>query len=68
MLSYMTGIDPMLARAAATLGASPWQQFRQIYLPLLVPGLAMASASRSCRRFRCFRRRCCSARRPGRRA
>lgn len=42
-LSYITGIDPTLARAAATLGASPWQQFRQIYLPLLVPGLTMAA-------------------------
>src|ERR1700759_1506780 len=40
-LSYVTGIDPTLARAAATLGASPWQQFRQIYLPLLLPGLTM---------------------------
>ncbi|SAK63712.1 ABC transporter permease [Caballeronia calidae] len=42
-LSYVTGIDPTLARAAATLGASPWQQFRQIYLPLLLPGLTMTA-------------------------
>ncbi len=42
-LSYVTGIDPTLARAAATLGASPWQQFKQVYLPLLVPGLTMAA-------------------------
>ena len=42
-LSYVTGIDPTLASAAATLGANPWQQFRQIYLPLLVPGLTMAA-------------------------
>jgi putative spermidine/putrescine transport system permease protein len=42
-LSYVSGIDPTLARAAATLGANPWQQFRQIYLPLLVPGLTMAA-------------------------
>jgi putative spermidine/putrescine transport system permease protein len=42
-LSYVTGIDPTLARAASTLGASPWQQFKQIYLPLLVPGLTMAA-------------------------
>lgn len=41
ILSYVTGIDPTLARAAATLGASPWEQFRQIYLPLLAPGLAI---------------------------
>jgi putative spermidine/putrescine transport system permease protein len=42
VLSYITGIDPVLARAAATLGADPWQQFRHIYLPLISPGLAMA--------------------------
>ena len=42
ILSYITGIDPVLARAAATLGADPWQQFKQIYWPLLIPGIAMA--------------------------
>ncbi|HEY0475955.1 MAG TPA: sugar ABC transporter permease [Kofleriaceae bacterium] len=42
MLSYVSGIDPVLGQAAATLGASPWRQFRHIYLPLLMPGLAMA--------------------------
>ncbi|HEX7139874.1 MAG TPA: sugar ABC transporter permease [Vicinamibacterales bacterium] len=41
ILSYITGIDPVLARAAATLGANPTSQFRHIYLPLLAPGLAM---------------------------
>ena len=41
ILSYITGIDPVLARAAATLGADPKAQFRHIYLPLLAPGLAM---------------------------
>ena len=41
ILSYITGIDPALARAAATLGAPPCAQFRHIYLPLLAPGLAM---------------------------
>src|SRR5437773_1810359 len=41
ILSYITGIDPVLARAAATLGAGPKSQFRRIYLPLLAPGLAM---------------------------
>lgn len=44
ILSYISGIDPTLARAAATLGARPWSQFRLIYLPLLVPGLTMAAA------------------------
>ncbi|ALS58977.1 ABC transporter permease [Pandoraea norimbergensis] len=43
ILSYVTGIDPTLARAAGTLGAGPWEQFRLIYLPLLVPGLTMAA-------------------------
>jgi len=41
ILSYITGIDPVLARAAATLGANRSSQFRHIYLPLLAPGLAM---------------------------
>jgi putative spermidine/putrescine transport system permease protein len=42
ILSYITGIDPVLAQAAATLGASPAQRFRHIFLPLLAPGLAIA--------------------------
>jgi putative spermidine/putrescine transport system permease protein len=41
ILSYLTGIDPSLARAAATLGARPGAQFRHVYLPLLAPGLAI---------------------------
>ena len=41
ILSYLTGIDPSLPRAAATLGARPAAQFRHIYLPLLAPGLAI---------------------------
>jgi putative spermidine/putrescine transport system permease protein len=41
ILSYLTGIDPALARAAATLGARPAAQFRHIHLPLLAPGLAI---------------------------
>nr|BFE71519.1 hypothetical protein GCM10020092_048200 [Actinoplanes digitatis] len=40
VLSYLSGIDPSLERAAATLGAGPWQRFRRITLPLLAPGLA----------------------------
>jgi len=43
ILSYVSGIDPTLARAAATLGATPWQQFRRIYLPLLASGLTMTA-------------------------
>lgn len=41
-LSYVSGIDPGLERAAATHGASSWQRFRHVILPLLVPGLAIA--------------------------
>lgn len=41
-LSYVTGIDPALEQAAATQGAGAWQRFRHIFLPLLVPGLAIA--------------------------
>ena len=40
-LSYVTGIDPALEQAAATLGARAWQRFRHVFLPLLLPGLAI---------------------------
>ncbi|WEX74193.1 sugar ABC transporter permease [Sinorhizobium numidicum] len=40
-LSYVTGIDPAIEQAAATLGAGPRQRFTRIFLPLLVPGLAV---------------------------
>jgi putative spermidine/putrescine transport system permease protein len=40
ILSYLSGIDPSLERAAATLGAGWWSRFRRITLPLLAPGLA----------------------------
>jgi putative spermidine/putrescine transport system permease protein len=40
-LAYVTGIDPSLERAAATLGAGRWQRLRHITLPLLAPGLAV---------------------------
>jgi putative spermidine/putrescine transport system permease protein len=40
VLSYLSGIDPALERAAATLGAGWAQRFRRITLPLLAPGLA----------------------------
>ncbi len=38
--SYLSGIDPSLEKAAATLGAGWWDRFRHITLPLLAPGLA----------------------------
>jgi putative spermidine/putrescine transport system permease protein len=40
-LAYLSGIDPSLEQAAATLGASWWSRFRYITLPLLVPGLCI---------------------------
>jgi len=40
-LSYLSGIDPMLERAAATLGAGPRERFWRITFPLLLPGLAI---------------------------
>ncbi|MEU8631379.1 sugar ABC transporter permease [Amycolatopsis sp. NPDC048633] len=40
-LSYLSGIDPSLEKAAATLGANGVQRFRRITLPLLAPGLAI---------------------------
>ncbi|MEO7938982.1 MAG: sugar ABC transporter permease [Burkholderiaceae bacterium] len=40
-LSQVTGIDPALDQAAATLGARPASRFRHIFLPLLLPGLAI---------------------------
>jgi putative spermidine/putrescine transport system permease protein len=40
-LSYLSGIDPALEKAAATLGAGPWERFKHILFPLLLPGLAI---------------------------
>jgi putative spermidine/putrescine transport system permease protein len=40
-LSYLTGIDPALERASATLGAGARERFRHILLPLIMPGLAI---------------------------
>ena len=40
-LSYLSGIDPALERAAATLGAGPRDRFRYVLLPLVLPGLAI---------------------------
>jgi len=33
-------IDPSLVRAASGLGATPWRTFRQVILPLSMPGVA----------------------------
>lgn len=39
----LEGIDPNLEPAARTLGATPWQAFREVTLPLSMPGLAAGS-------------------------
>ncbi len=44
VLSYVTGIDPSLEKAAAVLGARPGERFRRILLPLLIPGLTITLA------------------------
>jgi putative spermidine/putrescine transport system permease protein len=41
VLSYLSGIDPNLERAASVMGAGWWERFRRVTLPLLVPGLAI---------------------------
>ena len=40
-LSYLSGVDPALERAAATLGAGARARFWHVLLPLLMPGLAI---------------------------
>lgn len=40
-LSMISGIDPALEQAAATLGARARHRFRHIVLPLIIPGLAV---------------------------
>lgn len=40
-LSFVSGIDPVLEQAAATLGADARRRFLHVFLPLLVPGLAI---------------------------
>lgn len=41
--SFWAGLDPSLHSAAQMLGASPWQTFRKITLPLLMPAVASAA-------------------------
>ena len=38
----VANLDPLLERAAASLGARPWRVFRRVTLPLLRPGLFAA--------------------------
>ncbi len=35
----LSGLDPSLPRAAASLGAPPWTAFRRVTLPLILPGV-----------------------------
>lgn len=39
LVGNMRGIDPRLVQAANSLGASPWQAFRAVYLPETLPGV-----------------------------
>jgi putative spermidine/putrescine transport system permease protein len=41
VLSFITGIDLAIEQAAATLGADARRRFLRVFLPLLVPGLAI---------------------------
>ncbi len=40
---FWTNLDPRLAEAGQMLGVSPWQVFRQIILPLLLPVIGAAA-------------------------
>ena len=44
LLSNLQAISPDHEAAARSLGASPWQTFRHVLLPMLMPGLVAASA------------------------
>ena len=41
ILGYVSGINPDLEKASQMLGASKWQTFLRIMLPLMVPGIAI---------------------------
>jgi putative spermidine/putrescine transport system permease protein len=37
--STMKGIPPHFMKASASLGANPWRSFREVYLPMTLPGV-----------------------------
>ncbi len=39
LYAVMTRLDPRVMRAARSLGASPWQAFIKVYLPMTQPGV-----------------------------
>ncbi len=41
--AVMKRIDPRFVRAASSLGAPPWTQFRRVYFPLTLPGVRAAA-------------------------
>ena len=54
LLAGLESIDPVIYDAARLDGAGPWQQFREITLPLLMPALLVAVLFRSLDAFRVF--------------
>ncbi len=44
LVGYVSGISPDLEKAARVHGASPWQVFSQIMLPLMAPGIAIVAS------------------------
>jgi ABC-type spermidine/putrescine transport system permease subunit I len=40
LFTTMVRIDDGLLRAASSLGATPWQRFRRVFVPLSIPGVA----------------------------
>jgi putative spermidine/putrescine transport system permease protein len=43
VMARLQRLDPLLEQAAANLGATPWQAFRTVTLPLLLPAVLAGS-------------------------